>query len=56
MIPTIKQSAVDELPNSDKSNFTTKQKCILSNVHQASNEILVERSKSKKHQSKKFQA
>ena len=37
MIPTIKQSAPDELPTSDKSNFTTKNKCILNIVQQANN-------------------
>ena len=54
MIPAIKQSAPDELRTSDKSNFTTKNKCILKIVQQASNEIPVERTKSKKRQSKKF--
>ena len=51
----IKQSALDELPNSDKGNFTTKNKYILSNAQQASNEIPVERTKRKKRLSKKFQ-
>ena len=55
LIPTIKQSTLDELPNSDKSNFTTKNKYILSDLQQASNEIPVEITKSKKPQSKKFQ-
>ena len=55
MIPTIKQSAPDELPTSDKSNFTTKNKCILNILQQASNEIPVERTQGKKRQSKKFQ-
>ena len=55
MVPTIKQSAPDELPTSDKSNFTTKNKCVLNIVQQASNEIPVERTKSKKRQSKMFQ-
>ena len=50
----IKQSALDELPNSDKGNFTTKNKYILSDVQQASNEILVETIKRKKRQLKKF--
>ena len=54
MILTIKQSALDELPNSDKGNFTTKNKYILSDVQQASNEILVETIKRKKRQLKKF--
>ena len=55
MIPTIKQSAPDELPTSDKSNFTTKNKCILNIVQQASNKIPVERTKIRKRQSKKLQ-
>ena len=55
LIPTIKQSTLDELRNSDKSNFTTKNKYILSDLQQASNEIPVETTKSKKPQSKKFQ-
>ena len=55
MIPTIKQSAPDEVPTSDKSNFTTKNKCIPNIVQQASNKIPVEWTKSKKRQSKKFQ-
>ena len=55
MTPTVKQSAPDELPTSDKSNFTTKNKCILNIVQQASNKIPIERTKSRKRQSKKFQ-
>ena len=55
LIPTIKQSTLDELPNSDKGNFSTKNKYILSDVQQADNEIPLERSKRKKCQSKKFQ-
>ena len=55
MIPTIKQSSPDELSTSDKSNFTTKNKCILNVAQQASNEIPVERTKRMKRQSKKFQ-
>ena len=54
MIPTIKQSTPDKLPNSGKGNFTTKNKYILSDVQQASNEILVETIKRKKRQLKKF--
>ena len=54
LIPTIKRSSLDELPNSDKGNFTTKNKYILSDVQQASNEILVETIKRKKRQLKKF--
>ena len=38
-----------------RGNFTTKKKYVLSDVQQASNEIWVERIKSKKHQSKMFQ-
>ena len=53
MIPTIKESAPDVLPTSDKSNFTTKNKCILKIVQQTSNEI--PRTKSKKRQSEKSQ-
>ena len=56
LIPTIKQSTLDELPNSDKGNFTTKNKYILSDVQQANNEIPFERTKSKKCQLKKFQS
>ena len=55
LISTMKQSTLDEHPNSDKGNFTTKNKYILSNVQQANNEILVERTKLKKRQLKKFQ-
>ena len=55
LISTMKQSTLDELPNSDKGNFTTKNKYILSNVLQANNEILVERTKLKKRQLKNFQ-
>ena len=55
LISTMKQSTLDELPNSDKGNFTTKNKYILSDVQQASNEILVETTKRKKRQLKKFQ-
>ena len=54
MVPTIKQSAPDELPTSDKSNFTTKNKCILNIVQQASDKIPAERTKSRRRQSKKF--
>ena len=43
LIPTIKQSTLHELPNSDKGNFTTKNKYILSDVQQASSEISVEK-------------
>ena len=55
LIPAIKQSRLDEFPNSDKGIFTTKNKYILSDVQQACNEIPVERTKRKKRQSKKFQ-
>ena len=55
LIPTIKQSTPDKLPNSDKGNFTTKNKYILSDVQQANNEIPFERTNSKKCQLKKFQ-
>ena len=55
LISTMKQSTLDELSNSDKGNFTTKNKYILSNVLQANNEILVERTKLKKRQLKNFQ-
>ena len=55
LIPAIKQSRLDEFPNSDKGIFTTKNKFILSDVQQACNEIPVERTKRKKRQSKKFQ-
>ena len=54
-IPTIKQSTLDELSNSDKGNFTTKNKYILNDVQQANNEIPVERTKRKKRHLKKFQ-
>ena len=43
------------LAYSDKCNFTTKNKYILSDVQQANNEIPVERTKKKKRQLKKFQ-
>ena len=43
LIPTIKQSTLDKLPNSDKGNFTTKNKYILSDLQQAKNEIPLER-------------
>ena len=39
-----------------RGNFTTKKKYVLSDVQQASNEIWVERIKSKKRQSKMFQS
>ena len=55
LIPTIKQSAPDELSNSDKGNFTTKNKYILSDVQQVNNEIPLERTKRKKCQLEKFQ-
>ena len=55
LIPTIKQSTLDELSDSEKDNFTTKNKYILSDIQQASNKIPVERTKRKKSQSKKFQ-
>ena len=55
LIPTIKQSAPGELSNSDKGNFTTKNKYILSDVQQVNNEIPLERTKSKKCQLEKFQ-
>ena len=55
LISTMKQSTLDEHPKLDKGNFTTKNKYILSNVQQANNEILVERTKLKKRQLKKFQ-
>ena len=55
LIPTIKQSTLDELPNSDKGNFNTKNKYVLSNVQQPRNEIPAERTKKKKRQLKKFQ-
>ena len=42
-IPVIKQSTTDQLPNSDKGSFTTKNKYILSDVQQAKNEIPLER-------------
>ena len=51
----IKHSALDELPNSDKGNFITKNKYILSDVQQPRNEIPAERTKRKKRQLKKFQ-
>ena len=54
MIPKIKQSTLEELPNSDKGKFTTKNKYILSDVQQPRNEIPAERTKSKRHL-KKFQ-
>ena len=50
LIPTIKQSTLDELPNSDKGNFNTKNKYVLSNVQQPRNEIPAERTKRKKRQ------
>ena len=55
LIPTIKQSTLDELPNSDKGSFNTKNKYVLSNVQQPRNEIPAERTKKKKRQLKKFQ-
>ena len=55
LIPMIKQSAPDELSNSDKGNFTTKNKYISSDVQQVNNEIPLERTKRKKRQLKKFQ-
>ena len=51
----IKHSTLDELPNSDKGNFITKNKYILSDVQQPRNEIPAERTKRKKRQLKKFQ-
>ena len=39
MIPTIEQSAPDELSASDKSNFTTKNKCILNVVYTTSQQL-----------------
>ena len=54
LIPTIKQSTLDKLPNSDKGNFTTKNKYILSVAQQPRNEILTERTQRKKRQMKKF--
>ena len=48
LIPTIEQSTLDELPNTDKDNFITKNKYILSHVQQANNGIPVERTKRKK--------
>ena len=55
LISTIKQSRLDEIPNSDKGNFVTKNKYILSNVQQPRNEIPAERTKRKKGQLKRFQ-
>ena len=55
LIPTIKQSTLDELPNSDKGNLTTKNKYILNDVQQPKNEIPVERTNRKKRQLKKYQ-
>ena len=40
MIPTIEQSASDELSASDKSNFTTKNKCILNVVYTTSQQLI----------------
>ena len=37
LIPTIKQSTLDELPNSDKGNFNTKNKYVLSNNQEMCN-------------------
>ena len=37
LIPTIKQSTFDKLPNSDKGKFTTKNKYILSDAQQSRN-------------------
>ena len=55
LIPTIKQSTLDELPNSDKGKFTTKNKYILTDVQQPRNEIPAEKTKKKKRQLKTFQ-
>ena len=55
LIPTIKQSTLDELPNSDKGNLTTKNKYILNDVQQPRNEIPVEGTNRKKRQLKKYQ-
>ena len=55
LIPTIKQSTSDKLPNLDKGHFTNKNKYILTDVQQANNKIPLERTKSKKCQLKKFQ-
>ena len=48
LIPAIKQSTLDELLNSDKGKFTTKNKYILNNVQQPKNKIPAERTKKKK--------
>ena len=53
MIPTIKEFAPDKLPTSDKSNFLTKNKCILNIVQQASNKIPVDRKNQKQKMSVK---
>ena len=55
LIPTIKQSTSDKLPNLDKGHFTNKNKYILTDAQQANNKIPFERTKSKKCQLKKFQ-
>ena len=55
LTPTIKQSTLDELPNSDKGNLTTKNKYILNDVQQPRNEIPVEGTNRKKRQLKKYQ-
>lgn len=49
-----KHSALDELPTSNEGNFTTVNKCALSDK-KTSNQIPVERTKSQKYQSKEFQ-
>ena len=48
LIPAIKQSTLDELPNSDKGKFNTKNKYILNDVQQPKNKIPAERTKRKK--------
>ena len=55
LTPTIKQSTLNELPNSDKGKFTTKNKYILTDVQQPRNEIPAEKTKKKKRQLKTFQ-
>ena len=55
MIPAIKQYSPDEPPTSDEIDFTTKNKCIVNVIQQASNKIPLERIKSKKRQSNMFQ-